>query len=237
MKGLHIEDGGAGGEPVVLHHGLGADLEVWRAQIDHLRRSRRTLAFDMRGHGRSARAPEYTVESLVGDLREVTTPLPKFWLVGHSFAGVVLTEFAGRFPERLRGLVYVDALGDSSNPPPDIRESFRAHDSGMTPDRLQEAYIEMLGPLAKPATQRQVLQSAAKMDLPAFAALRASMLEVAPPKPFAAPKFAIEAEGVANPRLASQLPGVRRHTIPRVSHWLMLDDPAALNAKLDEVLA
>ena len=236
MKALHVQESGKGEVPIVLHHGLGADLEVWRNQIEHLRRSRRVLAFDMRGHGRSPRAPEYTVGALVSDLEEVTAALPRFWLVGHSLAGVVLTDFAGRHPERLHGLVYVDALGDSSNPPPDLRDYFRAHDAGMTPERLQEAYREMLGPLARPRTREQVLQSAARMDLPAFAALRASMLEVAPPRHFHGPKFAIDAEGSENPRMASHLPGVRRRTIPGVSHWLMLDDPAALNLALDQVL-
>jgi len=75
MKGQHIDDGGDGGVPVVLHHGLGADLEVWRSQIDHLRRSRRVLAFDMRGHGRSPKASEYTVAAVVGDLDEVSLPV------------------------------------------------------------------------------------------------------------------------------------------------------------------
>ena len=54
---------------------------------------------------------------------------------------------------------------------------------------------------------------------------------------FPGPKFAIEAEGAGNPWTASNLPGVqKRPPIPGVSHWLMLDDPAALNAALDEVI-
>jgi len=236
MKGLFADDGGSGA-PVVLHHGLGADLEVWRAQIDHLRRSHRVLAYDMRGHGRSPRAPEYTLEALVDDLAEVTAALPKFWLVGHSFAGAVLTAFAGEHPERLLGLIYADALGDTSNPPHEIREYFRTADAGMTAERLQAAFLEMLGPLAKPETKRRVLESVARMDVPAFAALRASMLEMPNPRHFGGPKFAIDAVGPANPRMAYNLPWIRRRTIPGVSHWLMLDDPAAFNAALDEVLA
>jgi pimeloyl-ACP methyl ester carboxylesterase len=236
MQGLHIDDGGNGGVPVVLHHGLGADLEVWRSQIDHLRRSRRVLAFDMRGHGRSPKAAEYTVAALVGDLDELTAAVPKFWLIGHSLAGVVLTGFAGRHPDRVHGLVYVDALGDSSNPPDEIRQYFRDHDANMTPARLQQAYVEMLGPMARPETKRQVLQAVARMDLPAFAALRASMLEVAAPRHFAGPRFAIDAEGTANPRMACHLPGVKQRTVTGVSHWLMLDDPKTLNGLLDEVL-
>jgi pimeloyl-ACP methyl ester carboxylesterase len=236
MKGLHLDEGGQGGVPVVLHHGLGADLEVWRAQIEHLRRSRHTLAFDMRGHGKSPRAPEYTVAAVLEDLVGITADLPRFWLVGHSFAGTVLTEFASRFPERIHGLVYVDAVGDSSDPPEEIREYFRSQDAAMTPERLQQAYLEMLGPLARPETRQHVLQAVARMDLPAFAALRASMLEVAPPRHFRGPKFAIEAAGSENPRSGSHLPGIDRRTIAGVSHWLMLDDPAALNAALDQVL-
>jgi pimeloyl-ACP methyl ester carboxylesterase len=236
MQGLHVDDGGRGGVPVVLHHGLGADLEVWRAQIEHLRGTRRVLAFDMRGHGRSPRAPEYTVAGCVEDLIEVTKGLPRFWLVGHSFGGTILTELASRHPERLHGLVYVDAVGDASDPPAEIREYFRSRDADMTPARLQEAYEEMLGPLARPRTREHILRAAARMHLPAFAALRASMLEVGPPVHFPGPKFAVEAAGMENPRSGSKLPGAKLRTIANVSHWLMLDAPGALNEILDEVL-
>ncbi|MGZ6123747.1 MAG: alpha/beta fold hydrolase, partial [Myxococcales bacterium] len=211
MKGLFVDDGGSG-PPVVLHHGLGADLDVWRLQIDHLRPSHRVLAFDMRGHGRSPRADAYTLPALVEDLAELTAALPKFWLVGHSFAGAVLTLFASEHPGRLLGLVYVDALGDTSNPPQQIRDYFRTQDAGVTAERLQSAFAEMLGPLAKPATKRRVLESVARMDVPAFAALRASMLEMPSPRHFGGPKFAIDAVGPANPRMAYNLPWIRRRT-------------------------
>ena len=62
------------------------------------------------------------------------------------------------------------------------------------------------------------------------------MLEMPTPQHFGGPKFAIDAAGPANPRMAYNLPWIRRRTIPGVSHWLMLDDPAAVNAALDEVL-
>jgi pimeloyl-ACP methyl ester carboxylesterase len=236
MKGLCVDDGGSG-VPVVLHHGLGADLEVWRPQIDYLRNSRRVVAFDMRGHGRSPRAATYTLADVVQDLAEVTAALPKFWLVGHSFAGAALTLFASEHPQRLLGLVYADALGDTSNPPQEIRDYFQTYDAGMTPERLQAAFLEMLGPLAKPETKRRVLESVARMDVAAFAALRASMLDMPTPRHFGGPKFAIDAVGPANPRMAYTLPWTQRRTIPGVSHWLMLDDPGAFNAALDEVLA
>lgn len=239
---LHLSDGGEGGVPVVLHHGLGADHTVWSAQLAHLRRTRRAVAFDARGHGQSPTASEYTIEALARDLDEVVTGLgiARFWLVGHSMAGAVLSAYAGMKPDKLAGLVYADAVGDFTRAPAAMRESFRKQDAAMTPAKLQAAYGEMLGPQAKLDTRLRVLESAARMDLPAFAALRASMSELpaeAMLTRFRGPRRAIEVEGNDFPFLAARMPGFQRRTIAGVSHWLMLDDPAAFNAALDEVLS
>jgi pimeloyl-ACP methyl ester carboxylesterase len=242
MIDQHVDDGGQGGVPVVLHHGLGADLHVWDAALAHLRTSRRAVAFDMRGHGQSPKAAEYTVEAAAEDLDDVVTKLglAHFWLVGHSFAGVVLSAYAGMKPQKLAGLVYVDAIGDLTRAPAAMRQYFRDSDAGMTPERLQAAYGEMLGPKAKLDTRLRVLESAARMDLPAFAALRASMSELpaeAMLTRFRGPRRAIDAEGNDFPFLASRMPGFDKpRTIANVSHWLMLDEPAAFNAALDEEL-
>src|SRR5260370_17115907 len=68
---------------------------------------------------------EDVVRTLVGeDLHDVV-------LVGHSYGGTVTTVAAGRVPERLRGLVYLDATiptnGRSNNDvlPPRIAEMVR----------------------------------------------------------------------------------------------------------------
>ena len=242
MIDLRIDDGGEGGVPVLLHHGLGADRHVWDAQLAHLRGSRRAVAFDMRGHGESPHAGPYTVETLAQDLDDVVTRLglSQFWLVGHSFAGVALSAYAGMQPQRLKGLVYVDAIGDLTRAPAAMRAFFRKQDEGMTPERLQAVYGEMLGPLARLDTRPRVLESVARMDLPAFAALRASMSELpaeAMLTRFRGPRRAIDVEGNDFPFLASRMPNFeRRKTIGNVSHWLMLDEPAAFNAALTEVL-
>ena len=241
MKGLFVDDGGRGGVPVVFHHGLGADLEVWRGQLEHLRKSRRAVAYDARGHGRSPKAAHYSAEALADDLDEVVAQLgiARFWLVGHSYAGLVLSRYAGKHPEKLAGLIYVDAVGDVSSAPAEMIQFYLERDRGMTPARLQEEYLEMIGPLARPETRQQVLAAAARMDLPALATLRAQMPSVraaASVAKFSGPKLAIDAEGNDSPFAAYNLPGVRRKLIAGVSHWLMLDDPDALNAALDQAL-
>jgi pimeloyl-ACP methyl ester carboxylesterase len=49
---LFVDDGGAGGVPVVLLHSLAGNGAQWTPQIAHLRRSVRAIAVDLRGHGR-----------------------------------------------------------------------------------------------------------------------------------------------------------------------------------------
>jgi pimeloyl-ACP methyl ester carboxylesterase len=61
----------------------------------------------------------------VADLRVVldSLGLPLVTLVGHSIAGDELTEFAGRYPARIAGLVYLDAAYDHSGIRDALRES------------------------------------------------------------------------------------------------------------------
>jgi pimeloyl-ACP methyl ester carboxylesterase len=152
---LRVSDGGSGGIPVVFHHGLGSDWTCWQAQLDHLRGTRRAVAFDARGHGESDRTPVYSIDALADDLDRLVTQLrlSRFVLVGHSFAGTVLSDYAGKHAEKLVALVYVDAVGDASSTPAEIKEYFRKQDAGVTPQKLQEMYGAMLGPKAKADTR------------------------------------------------------------------------------------
>jgi pimeloyl-ACP methyl ester carboxylesterase len=242
IDGLRVTEAGSGGVPVVFLHGLCGERQTWQAQIDHLRVSRRVVAYDQRGQGESDRAEKYTLEILADDLDDVANRLhlEKFWLVGHSMSGAVLSVYAKRHPEKLAGLVYVDAVGDFTGAPPEMKKWFEDPGPGFGAQQMQPLFAEMLGPKAKPQTREAVLASAEKCDPRAFVQLRQELI-ASSPAPFVAkftgPKLAIEAEGPDNPFLASKLPGVQRKVVKNVSHWLMLDDPAATNAALDEVIA
>ena len=240
---LFLDDGGSGkGTPVVLVHGLGADSTVWSAQTAFLRKSRRVLAPDLRGHGKSERASDYSVQLCVDDLLETLPVLgEKFWLVGHSFSGAVVSRFAGQHPGQLAGVIFVDAAGDVSGAPPAALAQFRKQHEGADAARLQVLFREMLAERSKPETIQRVLASVAKMDPKAFGQLRESMAENPATEllaKFHGPKFAIDdGDGGPNPRSASALPGVVGKTIPGVGHWLMLDDPEALNRSIDHIFA
>jgi pimeloyl-ACP methyl ester carboxylesterase len=101
------------GVPLVMLHGFGNDAHVWDDFAPAVAPYYRTLAFDLRGHGDSSRDPElrYDHESMASDVIAVTEALSlsRFVLVGHSMGGRVAMRVAGRHPERLAGLVIVDA--------------------------------------------------------------------------------------------------------------------------------
>ncbi len=79
-------------------------------------------------------SPEITLETFIRDLLEVLEgeDLQDVILVGHSFGGLVITGAADRVPERIRHLVYLDALVLESGQtpfsmvPPDVAQARRA---------------------------------------------------------------------------------------------------------------
>jgi pimeloyl-ACP methyl ester carboxylesterase len=243
---LRVSDGGIGEPAVVFVHGLGGDLETWRAQLDHVRSSRRAVAYDQRGHGASDRPRDgvYTIDALAQDLDVLTRllGLRRFVLVGHSMAGTVLTAYAGGHPEAVAGLVYVDAVGDFEAIPREKLLPTIAEETSplFGAAQVRAAFEEMLGPRARPATRERVLASVQRLDPPAFGLLRRSMFEFRAKEryePYRGPATAVEPADADPPVLASKVLGLPRTAVPGVSHWVMLDDPAAVNAALDAFLA
>ena len=53
---LHVEDVGTG-TPIVFVHEWAGDARSYEPQLRHFSRSHRCIAYDARGHGRSAPAP------------------------------------------------------------------------------------------------------------------------------------------------------------------------------------
>lgn len=243
---LRVSDGGAEGPPVVFVHGLGDDGETWRAQLEHLRAAgRRAVAYDQRGHGASGRARNgvYTIEELAGDLDAVVRALScgKVVLVAHSFSGTVITAWAGAHPDSVAGLLYVDAVGDLSAVPPQAAAAWVDSEVPSDAAALRVLYERMLGAKARPATREHLLAAISRLDLPAFVALRRSMIGFDAKAPFArvrAPALALESEEAAeNPVMAGKILGVPVTRFSGASHWVQLDDPAAVNGVLDALLA
>lgn len=108
---LHQKDASSG-LPLVLLTGLGNTAAVYDDLAPLLAREHPLVAFTRRGFGgSSAPATGYDVATRVEDLRLALDRLglERVVLVGHSIAGDELTAFAGRYPQRVAALVYLDA--------------------------------------------------------------------------------------------------------------------------------
>jgi pimeloyl-ACP methyl ester carboxylesterase len=128
---LHLHCIGEGSPTVILDAGGGPHGSLsWRPVHAELARVTRVCAYDRAGilwsePGPAPRSGEHAVTELSALLRgaEVTEP---FVLVGHSLGGQFAVQFAHRYPERIAGLVLVDASHPSllDRLPAEIRAAF-----------------------------------------------------------------------------------------------------------------
>jgi pimeloyl-ACP methyl ester carboxylesterase len=107
---IHVLDWGGQGPPAVLLHGGSLTAHTWDYVAIALRADFRLAALDMRGHGASDWASDYSIESFVTDLSAVLDGLgiERAHLVGMSFGGLVACEFALRHLDRTESLAMVD---------------------------------------------------------------------------------------------------------------------------------
>lgn len=108
---LHVQEwGDPRGEPLVCLHGVTGYAGVYQRLAEERWNTRRVLAFDLRGHGRSGWEPPWTFATHVADLAETSAALglsAADW-VGHSFGGRLVLELASAHPELVRRAVLLD---------------------------------------------------------------------------------------------------------------------------------
>jgi pimeloyl-ACP methyl ester carboxylesterase len=112
---LQYVDWGGPGDVVLFLPGLGDDVHRFDAFASHFTDRFHLLGFSRRGQGASEKpASGYDTNTLVEDIRGFLDRMhiDRVDLVGHSIAGVEMTLFAGKYPGRVRHLVYLDAAYD-----------------------------------------------------------------------------------------------------------------------------
>jgi pimeloyl-ACP methyl ester carboxylesterase len=121
-RGLRTVVAGDGDGPlIVFEAGMSAPAACWIHTQRECAGHSRTLSYDRAGYGGSDLDPhDRTLERIVDDLTELldavgeTAPVV---LVGHSWGGPIIRLFAHRHPERVAGLVFVDAtLAETMSP-------------------------------------------------------------------------------------------------------------------------
>jgi pimeloyl-ACP methyl ester carboxylesterase len=159
-----------GAMAVVCLHGSGADSIVWSAQLSRLRRQYCIIAPDLPAHGRSEGSALNTAADYALWLHAFARALglDRFFLMGHSFGGAVVQEFARMHPEQAAGLVLI-GTGTRFRFSENYRELF---DKGIDPDdpaacqQLHERFRDAFAFLKKnsSAALHADLMSAARFD-------------------------------------------------------------------------
>lgn len=123
---IHLRDEGPRDAPaIILLHGSNADLHTWEPWAADLKADHRVIRFDQVGHGLTGPDPkgDYSRDNYVEQIRRVADRLgvERFVLGGNSMGGKHALAFAARYPDRLDGLVLVDAGGMPMLSPESIR--------------------------------------------------------------------------------------------------------------------
>ena len=101
------------GDPLLLLHGLGSSSRDWEFQIPDFSSHFKTIAIDLRGHGRSGKpAGPYSMEMFAADtagfLRSLD--LSSAHILGVSLGGMVAFQLALDYPDLIRSLVIVNSV-------------------------------------------------------------------------------------------------------------------------------
>lgn len=105
------------GEPVVLLHGLGGSIESWTSTgiLQDLAKDHRVIAFDQRGHGKSAKPhdPKLYGREMGLDVIRLLDHLgiPRAHVAGYSLGGMILSQLITLYPDRVATATLVAGPG------------------------------------------------------------------------------------------------------------------------------
>lgn len=102
------------GPPIVFIHGAILDHTQWTPQLDDLHEEYTTIAYDVRGHGRTGGSAKssYSIELFAADLDALLTELDleNPILCGLSTGGCIAQVYAAAHSDQLAGLVLADTF-------------------------------------------------------------------------------------------------------------------------------
>jgi len=131
------------GDPVVLLHGSFMTItNNWTQWIGELSKTRKVIAIEMQGHGRTADIKrDFSYENLADDVAALLDHLkiPSADLIGYSMGGAVAMQCAIRHPEKVRKVVSISARFRQDG---FVKEGLDAFPK-LTPEAFKDSPIEI----------------------------------------------------------------------------------------------
>jgi sigma-B regulation protein RsbQ len=241
---------GQGPTTLVFVHGWSCDRNYWRYQMDAFQGEYRVIALDLAGHGGSGKGrTAWSIPNFANDVAAVIRAVDarNVVLIGHSLGGPVVVEAGLLVPDRVIGVIGVDAFFDAWADPAhtkmtdQLRPNFAAGTRAFVrkalflptsraslADSISDAMATAPPEIALPALDSMLAwardrQAGAVSTLPA----PAGIIMVAGGSAATA-KFQRSREG---------RPGLGIAEVPGTGHFIMLEVPTAFNARLREMLS
>lgn len=114
----YLDEGDAGGSPVVFANSLGTDLHLWDAILPHLPAGLRLIRYDKRGHGQTSVPPApYAMGTLVRDAEALLDHLNvrDCAFVGLSIGGLIAQGLAVKRLDLVRCMVLSNTAAKIGN--------------------------------------------------------------------------------------------------------------------------
>jgi len=226
--------------PVLFAHSFSGSSVQWAPQLDHFGRTRRAIALDFRGHGRSEALPGslFDVPSFAADIGAVADGLglQRFVIVGHSLGGAAAIDYAAEHDDRVAGLVLVATPGRLPNEQVKGVEKALNQDFDGTMGGIWRRLLANATPATRRTVEgesdkipeemaRQIIRATFEFDpVPSLEAYDGPRLTVSTP----------QEDPVQE--LHELVPGVAHETVEGTSHWIQLDEPDRFNEILDRFL-
>lgn len=241
---IYVDDGGAGAVPIIFLHSLAGNTQHWSAQLSHVRKTRRAIALDLQGHGRSSSPAngDYAIHSMAQDVQVVIDQfgIEDFILVGHSMGGSVAGAIAGDSPQKVAGLLLVDPAGDSTQIPiAEVQQFLGALDSDAYIDVIEDYWTQLLTDSTE-STRTQVMQDLHNMPKSTVVAIFRELIKHNPipaVNRYSGPTLSLITPLNETPfSLHRIVPDLSHELITGTSHWIQLDRPEEFNRILDKFL-
>ncbi len=250
---MHFDDTGKGA-PILFIHGFPLSRKIWRAQVEALRNEFRVITPDVRGYGESEATPGvYSMDLLADDMAALLRHLqcgPAI-IAGHSMGGYILFAFLRKYPELVRGLIFVStrAVADTA----EGRANREALAQRVEREGHQPVVEKMLAPMmaaasiaANPTLQSEVesmMRSASLHGLDGASrgmATRSDATELltkinVPTLILAGTADALIPHSESE-KMAQAIPNARLHLIEGAGHLLSMEKPEEVNSVLKDWL-
>ena len=246
---VSYEARGQGATTLVLVHGWSCDRTYWRHQIDSLQGDYRVIALDLAGHGASGKErKDWSIANFANDVAAVVRKenANKVVLVGHSLGGPVALEAGVQLPDRVIGVIGVEAFFDGWTDPGFGKavDQLRLNFAPATRAFIRKA---MFLPTSRAALADSVADDMAaapvEVALPSIDSLItwARDRQAAAASALDAPVGLIMAAGgraatTKFQRSREGRPSLGVEEVPGTGHFVMLEVPGAFSARLREML-